>query len=115
MTAPRMQVHSNPGVNTHEDTPHEDTPHEDTTAIRITNVLREKINKMADKVFIYGNRCHQRLRREVKPSQMALIEAAWEVAQRHPDEFTVAIMRRTEPRAGIGISSAHVAGGHRPR
>lgn len=94
----------------------DDTPTGDnTTVVRITNVLRDKINAMADKVFIHGNRCHQRLRREVKPSQMALMEAAWEVANRHPDELTVAIMRRTEPRTDFGNASVNIAAGHRPK
>ncbi len=93
-----------------------DTNDEHYLTIRVTRSFRDKVAKMIDQVFITGKRCsHSEKGREVKPHQLALIEAAWEVAQRHPGEFTQAIMRRTHTRGGLGIRADHLAGGHRPR
>lgn len=94
-------------------TPEDDGP--DVTLINITIALRDKLNAMADRLYIYGNRCARSAAgRETKPQQRALLEAAWEVAQRYPEELTMAIMRRTEPRTDSSAST-HVASGHRPR
>ncbi len=87
----------------------------DTIMIRILKAFRDKVSAMADQMFITGKRCHKVDGREFKPHQAALLEAAWEVAQRHPDEFSMAVMRRTEERENIGISAARIAAGHRPR
>lgn len=92
------------------------TPDSDTTLVTLSNALRHKLNTMAEKLFIVGNRCvHSSTGRELRPHQRLLLEAAWEVAQRYPQEFSMAVMRRTEPRAEFGIRADHLATGHRPR
>ncbi len=88
---------------------------DDTLMIRIHKGFRDKVAAMAERMFITGKRCHRKDGREFRPHQSALIEAAWEVAQRYPQEFSMAVMRRTEPREHIGVRADHLASGHRPR
>ena len=107
-----VQVHLDPGV-IMEEPP---DPYENTTLVRVANDLRDLVNTMADSIYTTGKRCHVSAKgREVKPHQGALLAAAWEVAQRHPDQFLQAVMRVTESRSDVGIQTHKLAEGHRPR
>lgn len=85
--------------------------------VQVSLRLRDKMNKMIDQVFHVGKRCRTTpTGQERPPSQTMLLEAAWEVALRHPGELQSAIMRRTEPRyQEVGVRIDHLASGHRPR
>lgn len=88
---------------------------DDDVMIKIARPFRDRVAKMIEQVFVTGKRCHMVDGREFRPHQQVMLEAAWEVAQRYPQEFSMAVMRRTEQRREIGVRADHLAGGHRPR
>lgn len=84
--------------------------------MQVGAALRHAVAEMAYRVFWMGKRCELSPKhREVAPHLATLLEAAWEVAQRHPGELQMAIMKRTEARAESGQQAGKLAAGHRPR
>ncbi len=84
--------------------------------MRVSGWLRRRLTEMAARVWDTGKRCEVTPSgREVAPHQSTLLEAAWEVAARHPGELQTAIMKRTEGRSETGSLSALVAKRARPR
>lgn len=78
--------------------------------------LRRALAAMARRIFWTGKRCERTpTGREVAPHLATLLDAAWEVAQRHPSELQMAIMKRTEQREETGQATDRIASGHRPR
>jgi hypothetical protein len=85
--------------------------------VNVSLRLRDKLNRMIEQLFHTGKRCELAADgTERKPKQTVLLEAAWEVALRHPGELQSAIMRRTELRKQeTGVRIDYLASGHRPR